>query len=204
MVREKIEGRRKAWAKEDGSQKIDQKLAALERKVNNYYDAIGEGLDRAICRQKIAGLEAQRKQLEQERAVLQREDYYATALEQNLENVRKFASAFTERFQDLPFPVQRQVVLHFVEGIRIVNQRTAEVHLRVPFENNGVTLLAEPAPSGPMGQTIVKSNSQSRPNWLPFVGAFRTLCVAPTTSLRLVLKQVGWLPTAGYPTRRAE
>lgn len=77
---------------------------------------------------------------------IHREDYYVKALQKNVSGVREFAAAFTERFGAMPFPAQRQVILHFVEKMKVVDRKAVELTLRVPFDNNGVQLLADETP----------------------------------------------------------
>jgi hypothetical protein len=144
LVRQKIEARRQAYGQSPRA--AEQKLATIDQKIRHYYDAIGEGLDPAVCRQKIADLQAQREKLQEEANVLRREDYYVKALQKNVSGVREFAAAFTERFGAMPFPAQRQVILHFVEKMKVVDRKAVELTLRVPFDNNGVQLLADETP----------------------------------------------------------
>lgn len=116
-IREKIEARRRAFAK--SPRLVAQRVAGVEKKIQHFYDAIGEGLNPAVCKEKIAELEREKAALEQEASMLRREDYYTRALEKNVAELRRFASAFRESFATLPFETQRGVVLHFVEEIRM-------------------------------------------------------------------------------------
>jgi hypothetical protein len=161
LVRKKIEARRQTYGQSPRA--VEQKLAGVEQKIRHYFDAIGEGLDPAVCREKINELRAQQRKLEEEAAVLRQDDYYVLALEKNLSGVREFAAAFSERFETLMFAVQRQVVLHFVESIKVVDRQRVELTLRVPFDNNGVHLLAdEPAEDSPRAMVAARTRSAER------------------------------------------
>jgi len=145
-VRERIGERRRTYGQDATT--VQRKLDEVERGIQRYYQAIGEGLDPRICQQHIAALEEKKATLAAETAVLQKEDYYRRALEKNVQNLRRFAAAFENCFESLPFEVQRQVVLHFVEKIEVVDRQILRVTLKVPFDNNGIELLTDEVQGG--------------------------------------------------------
>jgi site-specific DNA recombinase len=140
-VRKRIDGIRREYGSD--SRVLDQKLADLERRIQNYYAAIGDGLDPAVCRAKIAELTAKKEELEREVALVQREDFLRKALERNLAEVRRFSAVFEDQFESLPFERKRQVVLHFVEKIEVVERRLIRITFQVPFDNTGLKHLVD-------------------------------------------------------------
>ena len=140
-IRERIESRRRTYGQD--SRALARRLKDVEAKIGNYYRAIGEGLDPAECRKHIADLTTRKAELEREAAILQREDYYEKALEKNLAELHRFATAFNEGFDILPFPVRRQVVLYFVDRIEVVERKLVRIHLKVPFDDHGIRLLTD-------------------------------------------------------------
>lgn len=165
LVRERIEARRRMFA---GSPRVvNQRIAAVDTKIRHYFEAIGEGLSPAVCKAKISELEAEKAKLEEEGSILRRDGYYTRAIEKNLASLRKFAAAFDLRFGELPFEVQREVVLHFIERIRVVDYKVIEIALWVPFDNNGVEKLTEAVTmtGAQVGAGGVNDDSQSRTYW---------------------------------------
>jgi len=134
---------------------VEKKLAETDRRIAHYYRAIGDGLDPTVCQQHITDLTAKKEQLDEEAGVLRREDYYDRALEMNVAELRRFARAFNEEFDSLPFASKRKAVLYFVEKVVIVERKSVEVHFKVPFDNNGIKLLTDEVVAGgaPEGQS---------------------------------------------------
>jgi site-specific DNA recombinase len=145
-IRERITERQRAYGQD--ARTVERKLEEIEHSIQNYYEAIGAGLDPLVCQRHITALTAKKETLEAEAAVLQKEDYYQRAMEKNVQNLRRFASAFEEGFDTLPFAVQRQVVLHFVEKIEVVDRAILRVTLKVPFDNDGIELLTDEVEGG--------------------------------------------------------
>ena len=148
-VRERVEARRQSYGGDPKA--IDQKLAEIERRVDNYYRAIGEGMDPQVCQQHIAELTAKKETLEEEAGLLRKEDYYQRALDKNLATLRRFMKMFETKFDQLPFDTRRQIVLHFVDHIEVVDHKTLRIHFQVPFDNNGIRLLTDEAAKGGSG-----------------------------------------------------
>ena len=140
-VQERIEDRRRTYGK--GPKAIQQRIHDIERRIDNYYKAIGDGLDNEVCRQHIEELTADKTTLEEEARLLTREDYYSRALQLNIDELRRFAKAFDEGFEEAPFGVRRQLVLHFIDEIVVVDHKLLRIHFKIPFDNNGVKLLAD-------------------------------------------------------------
>ena len=80
---------------------------------------------------------------------LQEEDYYQKALEDNVKMLQKFTGLFNERFMDLPFAVKRQAIEHFVESITVIEHKMIRIEVKVPFDNNGITLLTNETENPP-------------------------------------------------------
>jgi hypothetical protein len=66
----------------------------------------------------------------------------------NLAELHRFGTAFTEGFDALPFTAQRQVVLYFVDKIEVVERKLVRIHLKVPFDDNGIRLLTDDVVAG--------------------------------------------------------
>ena len=141
LVRKKIEARRNRYGTDP--RELRRKLADVDRSIQNYYRAIGEGLDPTVCREHIARLEASKAEIEQEAELLRKDDYYRRALETNLAELERFADAFETEFDKLPFKTQRQLVLHFVEEIRVIDREVVRISLKVPFDEGGVRHLTD-------------------------------------------------------------
>ena len=140
-IHSRIEARRRTYGMD--ARAVEQKLADLDRRIANYYRAIGDGLDPSVCHQHIATLSGTRKELEREAQVLRKEDYYDRALELNVGQLRRFAKAFSQDFDTLPFEARRRIILYFVERVDIVDRKVVRVHFKVPFDNNGIKLLTD-------------------------------------------------------------
>ena len=141
LVRKKIEARRNRYGADP--RELRRKLADVDRRIQNYYRAIGEGLDPTVCREHIAKLEVEKDEIEQEAEILRKDDYYRRALESNIAELERFAGAFETEFDKLLFKTQRQLVLHFVEEIRVVDREVVRIKLKVPFDEGGVRHLTD-------------------------------------------------------------
>ncbi len=141
LVRQKIDARRQTYGQDPGA--VQRRIDAVDARIQNYYRAIGEGLDPAVCREHIATAQGEKERLEAEARTLRKEDYYQRALETNLAELRRFASAFNQQFDELPFPARRQVVLNFIDDIAIKDFSAAVLTLKVPFDSGGVKLLTD-------------------------------------------------------------
>ena len=145
-VRARIEERRRTYGR--GPKAIEQRIHDIERRIQNYYRAIGDGLDTEVCRQHIEELTASKATLEEEAGLLAREDYYTRALQLNLDELRRFAKAFEEGFDSAPFGVRRQLILYFIDEIVVVDHKLLRITFKIPFDNNGVKLLANQITAG--------------------------------------------------------
>ncbi len=191
----RIEARRQRYGLSPAA--VEQKLADIERRIQNYYRAIGDGLDPQVCQQHIAELTAKREAIEEEAKVLKREDYYTRALEQNLSRLQQFRDAFREGVDALPFGIQRQIVLAFVDDIVVEDRRELVLRFGVPFDNAGITELTdeirvalEPeaetqkGPAFSADPLLPGSVCRSRPKWLPGTARSRNEGVGPLLRLR--------------------
>ena len=145
-VRERIEARRSTYGQDPKA--VQQKLAEIDRRIDNYFRAIGQGLDPLVCQQHIAELRESRAEYASEAKVLSQDDYYERAMEKNLGELRRFSEAFQQGFGELPFEVRRQVVLAFVKDIVLVDAEKSQgkelqITLRVPFDNHGIRMLTD-------------------------------------------------------------
>ena len=140
-VRERVAQRRRSF--DTDMHTVQRRIAEIDLEIENYYKAIGGGMDVPLCQRFIAELTDKREQLEQEATLLRRQEWYEQALETNLAALDDFADTFRQHFDDLPFGVQRKVVLHFVSKIEVVDDHRIRIHLRVPFDTKGVKLLVE-------------------------------------------------------------
>ena len=71
LVRTKIEVRRNRYGADP--RELQRKLADVDGRIQNYYRAIGEGLDPTICREHIAKLEVEKNEIEQEADILRKD-----------------------------------------------------------------------------------------------------------------------------------
>jgi len=140
-LRDRIEARRQRYGLDPSA--VEQKLADFERRIQNYYRAIGDGVDIAVCQRNIAELTEKKRTIEEETEVLRREDYYTRALEQNLARLEGFRRAFGSGIERLPFGIQRQIVLAFVDDIVVEDRRDLVMRFGVPFDNAGITQLTD-------------------------------------------------------------
>jgi hypothetical protein len=106
LVRKKIEARRSRYGKDP--RELDRKMADIDRRIQNYFRAIGDGVDAKTCKEHIARLEADKAEVEEEAELLRQDDYYRRALELNLTELERFAAAFKDDFRELPMATQRR------------------------------------------------------------------------------------------------
>ena len=145
-IRERVDARRKTYGQDPAA--VEGKLAEIDRRIANYYRAVGDGMDPTVCQQHIAELTARKVELEAEASVLRKEDYYDRAVAMNVAELRRFGRAFGEEFETLPFAARRRAVLYFVERVEIVDRQVVRVHFKVPFDNNGIKLLTDEVTGG--------------------------------------------------------
>ena len=136
LVRKKIETRRSRYGQ--NPRELDRRLADIDGRIENYYRAIGDGLDRKTCREHITRLEAEKGEVQAEAELLRQDDYYRRAHQLNLTELERFAAAFKNNFRELPMATQRRVLLHFIEEIRVVDHEVVRVKVKVPFDDNGI------------------------------------------------------------------
>ena len=147
MVQKKIETRKRIHGRDQKT--VEQRVRATERKIDNFYRAIGDGMDPAVCKEHVARLEVEKALLVEEAKTLKEEDYYQRAVENNVKMLRKFAGVFNEKFTELPFAVKRQAIEHFIETITVVDYSKVRIEVKVPFDNNGIKLLTSEVENPP-------------------------------------------------------
>ena len=64
-------------------------------------------------------------------------------MERNLTLLRRLRSKLDGGFERLPFGVQRQVILAFVEGVSVREHREMAIHLRLTLDNGGIQHLCD-------------------------------------------------------------
>jgi DNA invertase Pin-like site-specific DNA recombinase len=141
MVRSKIDAQRRAIGSD--SRSVEGKLADIDRRIQNFVRAIGDGLDPAVCKAQIAELNAQKEQVEREASLLRREDHYRKAIERNLAELRRLSEVLKDRFDGMHAQARREVILHFIEKIEVKDRQTIEIHFKVPFNSAGVKHLVD-------------------------------------------------------------
>lgn len=108
------------------------RLKEINLNIGRYYNAIAEGLDPNVCKQKIGELQGQKALLEGELDEKADSLSIAKDFENDMVIIRKMARNFNQEFAQLPFDEQRMLILHFVERIEIIDHAVARVILRIP------------------------------------------------------------------------
>ncbi len=213
-VRDRVDARRKVYGED--TRAITAKLAEVDRRIANYYRAIGDGLDPLVCQRHIAELTQKKEQLEEEAAVLQQQDYYDRAREKNLAALRRFAGLLQEGGDNLPFAIKRQVVLQFIKRIEVVDRERLVITMKVPLDNAGIKLLtdeleatlqadvevaADSLQSGAARGAILGRVGTPTPRPFPF-GSSRQTCLRTPVS-GCVAPRPRWPPCAGGGPGRA-
>ena len=148
-VAEHIERRRRAFTADQGS--LQRGVADCERRIQNFYRAIGEGLEPAVCRQHISELSAKKEKLEAELELLTQEDIYGRALARNQALLEDFANTFDAAFDKLSMHRRREILHRFVTIVEVHEHKFVRVHLRVPFDTSGLKTLLTPTLEGDQG-----------------------------------------------------
>jgi site-specific DNA recombinase len=165
-VRKRIDAIRRDYGSD--TRAVEVKLVDLERRIQNYYRAIGDGVDPLVCKAQIAELTAKKEQIEREAVLLRKEDFLRKALERNLGELRRFAGLFDEHFDAVPLEVKREVVLYFIEKIEVVERSRLRILFKVPFDGNGLKHLADelamPSADTAGGETVKMPEVADSPN----------------------------------------
>jgi len=130
----KIKTRRSCFGKD--SEFIKRRIGQIEKKIENYYNAIGAGLDPLKCKDLIANLEKERTELLAEVQLIVQDDYYDTVMREGFELVKRRAMIIFKEFNEYPFEDQRSLIEFFVDRVEIIDRKVARIHLKVPFEDN--------------------------------------------------------------------
>ncbi len=137
----KIKERRNRFGKD--SEFLKRRLGTIEKKIENYYAAIGEGLNPAKCKEIIASLEKEREELLAEVQIVEQEDYFESVMREGFGLVERRAMSVYKNFRDQPFEDQRTVVEFFIRRIEIIDRAKARIIFEVPFEDK-LEKLTEP------------------------------------------------------------
>ncbi|MCB9765598.1 MAG: recombinase family protein [Alphaproteobacteria bacterium] len=141
----RIEAREQTYGL-DGEQTRRQ-IEDIDRRIANFYRAIGAGLDPLLCQQNVAELQGERARVEAEAALAREADHYRDAQRRSALWLEGLATDFAQRFGALPFATRRRVVMHLVDRIEVVERRWVDVYLRTP-EGGEPALRAELAAWG--------------------------------------------------------
>ena len=144
-----IEQRRRAFTTDASA--LSRQVADCDRRIQNYYRAIGDGMDPSVCRQHIAELTAKKDKLEAEQELLAQEDIYGRALARNQDLLRDFSGTFEHVFDKLSLHRKRQILARFLVGIDVIEHKTVRLNLRVPFDTHGLKTLLTPEQEGDGG-----------------------------------------------------
>lgn len=140
-VRDRVEAERRALGSD--ARVIDAKIADLDRRIDNCVRAIGEGVEVARFKAAIDQFNKEKEIIEREATLVRNDATYRKTIERNLLLLRQFATIFRERFDTVPFKLQREVILHFIEKIDVRDRRVIDIHFKVPFDPDGVKFLAD-------------------------------------------------------------
>ena len=137
----KIKERRNRFGKD--SEFLKRRLGTIEKKIENYYAAIGEKLNPAKCKEIIASLEKEREELLSEVQIVEQEDYFESVMREGFGLVERRAMSVYKNFREQPFEDQRTVVEFFIRRIEIVDRAKTRIIFEVPFEDK-LDKLTEP------------------------------------------------------------
>jgi len=167
-LRSRMDARRRKYGADP--REAQAKLSEIDRRIENYYRALGDGMDVNTCKRLIAELTEKRAAMEHDIEVLQSEDYYVLASEKNLRLLQIFRARLQRGFEHLPFAAQRQMIVTFVESIHVRHRREVVVKLKVTLDNDGIKLLTDELARG--GKERDKPENQKGPSrWEgPFEG----------------------------------
>ena len=170
-VRAHITSRRDAFTHDKAS--LQRLIADCDRRIQNFFRAIGEGVEPATCKQHISELTEKKMKLDYELELLTQEDIYGRALAKNLALLDDFSASFAPIFERLSLHRRREILHRFVSSIEVHEHRLVRVHLRVPFDTSGLDTLLAPTPGeeagvpGEGGEGVVRGSlrRQSDRHW---------------------------------------
>jgi DNA invertase Pin-like site-specific DNA recombinase len=151
-VRKKIEARRSRY--NHNPRELERKIADCDRRIQNFYSAIGNGVDAKQCKENIDRLEAKKAEVKAEAELLKEEDYYCRALEKNIAEIERLAATLGDDFLNTPLAAQRRVIRYFIEEIRVTRERRVKIKLRIPFDENGLHHLTDELELPDEGESI--------------------------------------------------
>jgi len=141
-IEEKVKARLSELQRDldDADKESADKIRELDESIDNYYNAIGAGMNPEVCKAKIDELQAQKAILVKDLKNKEMNIRVAEAFENDMVFIRKLARNFDREVKDLPFEKRRMIVLHFVERIDIIDHSVARVILRIPKLTPGTKL----------------------------------------------------------------
>lgn len=213
-IRSRVDAERRAL----GSDKrvVEGKIIDLDRRIDNYIRAIGEGMEVARCKAAIADLNREKEAAERDAELVQNEGHFKASIEKNLVELRRFANLLKAKWDKVPFKVRRELILHFVEKIDVRDRRALDLHFKVPFDPEGVKFLADEVamPHASTEQTgtselgsigkVPHCRSEGSPGAIPRAALVREVAVrsAEGTGWRDGrLQSVDGIPAWSQPTR---
>lgn len=140
-VRARVEAKRRALGTD--TRIINAKLAEIDRRIDFYIKAIGQGMEVSLCKTAVDELNTEKAVIEREAGLLSREDHYRKSIEKNLAELRRYASLLASKFEEMPLQARRELILHFIEKIEVRDRRLLDIHFKVPFDPDGVKFLAD-------------------------------------------------------------
>lgn len=151
-VEARIESLRKLHNHDGKSVKL--KLAAIDQQIDRYFVLIGQGWEIERAKQMIEEAKAKKARLEEEVAKVQESEYHQRLLAKNLEMLERLSHIILADFAAMPFGIQRQALLAFIDEIVVDQHRELVMRFQVPFDNGGLKELVEKAEAAIRGELI--------------------------------------------------
>ncbi len=131
---------------------VKAKLAAIDQQIDRYFKMIGQGWEIDRARALIEEAREKKTRLEEEVARVQESEYHQRLLAKNLETLERLSRVVVEDFAAMPFGIQRQALLAFVDEIVVDPNRELVMRFQVPFDNGGLKELVEKAEAAARGE----------------------------------------------------
>lgn len=131
---------------------VKLKLAAIDQQIDRYFVLIGQGWEIERAKQMIEEAKAKKARLEAEVAKVQESEYHQRLLSKNLEMLERLSRIILNDFEAMPFGVQRQALLAFINEIVVDQHRELVMRFQVPFDNGGLKELVEKAEAAIRGE----------------------------------------------------
>jgi site-specific DNA recombinase len=122
---------------------MEAKIADINRRIDNYVRAIGDGMEVARCSAAIAELTREKETLEGQAAQVENASLLKASVERSLAELRRFANLVSARWDTAPFGLRRRLILLFVSKIDVRDRRSLDIHFKIPFDPDEVKFLAD-------------------------------------------------------------